>query len=245
MPVFALWSAPRSRSTAFFRSMVERGDVLALHEPLWELLAFGATEVDGRTFDSQASLLTWLRDETNDVQVFSKETTDHRYEEVLADRRFLAEAHHAFLIRRPNEIVASYYALWPEMRIEEVGLEVMQELHAAVNDADGFPPVVIDSDDLVEQPTATMAAYCAAVGLPCIPEALTWEPGERVEWERSASWHVEASASSGFVNRKRSYDDNVENSDKLARFAAHHQPFYDELHAQRIDNSAWEPTTGS
>jgi hypothetical protein len=26
---------------------------------------------------------------------------------------------------------------------------------------------------------ATMAAYCAAVGLPFIPRALTWEPGER------------------------------------------------------------------
>ena len=34
MPVFALWSAPRSRSTAFFRSMLERGDLLALHETL-------------------------------------------------------------------------------------------------------------------------------------------------------------------------------------------------------------------
>jgi len=32
MTVFALWSAPRARSTAFFRSVAERGDVTVLHE---------------------------------------------------------------------------------------------------------------------------------------------------------------------------------------------------------------------
>ena len=77
MPVFALWSAPRARSTAFFRSMVERGDMLALHEPFWNLLGFGETDVDGRTFEAPASLLAWLRDETYDVNVFLKDTTDH------------------------------------------------------------------------------------------------------------------------------------------------------------------------
>jgi hypothetical protein len=231
MSVFALWSAPRARSTAFFRSMVERGDVLSLHEPFFDLLAFGQTDVDGRTFDERGSLLAWLRDETHDVDVFLKETTDHRYAEILADRRFLADARHAFLIRRPEEIAASYHALYPDMRIEEVGLETMHELHAAVRDADGHSPVVIDSDDLVARPAATMAAYCAAVELPFIREALTWAPGERPEWQRTARWHVDVSASSGFEPRGRT----VENSDELARFAAHHRRFYEDLHALRLD----------
>ncbi|MDQ5831614.1 MAG: sulfotransferase family protein, partial [Actinomycetota bacterium] len=221
MPVFALWSAPRARSTAFFRSMLERGDLLALHEPLEGLMYFGDTEVEGRTFESPVSLLAWLRDETHDVRVFLKETTDSRVREVvLADRRFLAEARHAFLIRRPEEIAASYYALYPDMRIEEVGLETMHELHAAVRDADGHPPVVIDSDDLVARPEATMAAYCAAVELPFIPQALTWAPGERPEWQRTARWHLDASASSSFEPRGRTYARTVVSSDEMARFAA-------------------------
>ena len=245
MPVLALWSAPRARSTVFFRSMVERGDLIALHEPFWNLRAFGEADVDGRTFDAPASLLAWLRDETRDVNVFLKETTDHRYGEVLADRRFLAEARHAFLIRRPEEIAASYYALWPDMRIHEVGVEALHELHAAVRDAGGHPPVVFDSEDLVARPEATMAAYCAAVELPFIPQALTWEPGERPEWRRSARWHADVSASSGFVQREGRYTHTVESSDKLARFAAHHLPFYEQLHAQRLNVAAWEPMVGS
>ncbi|MEY2567507.1 MAG: hypothetical protein QOE35_2036 [Actinomycetota bacterium] len=245
MPVFALWSAPRSRSTAFFRSMLERGDLLALHEPLEGLISFGGTEVEGRTFGSPVSLLAWLRDETRDVKVFLKETTDSRVlEVVLADRRFLAEARHAFLIRRPEEIAASFYAVTTtfaapsRMRVEDIGLEALHELHAAVHDTGGHRPVVIDSDDLVARPGATMAAYCAAVGLPFVPAALTWEPGERPEWRRSARWHADASASSRFEQRDGRYTHTVETSDELARFAAHHVPFYEQLHAHRLDVTA-------
>ena len=229
--------------------MLERGDLLALHEPIEGLIYFGDTEVEGRTFTSPASLLAWLRDETHDINVFLKETADYRVREVvLADRRFLAEARHAFLIRRPEEIAASAYAVissikeddpqYHDMRIDGIGLEGLHELHVAVHDAGGHPPVVIDSDDLVARPEATMAAYCAAVGLPFMPEALTWEPGERPEWRRSARWHAHVSATSGFEQRDPRYTDTVENNDELARFAAHHLPFYERLRAQRLNVSA-------
>ena len=90
------------------------------------------------------------------------------------------------------------------------------------------------------RPAATMAAYCAAVGLPFIPRALTWEPGERPEWRRYARWHVDVSASSGFERRERVYPHTVENSRELARFAAHHRPFYEQLYSQRLDVTLWE-----
>jgi hypothetical protein len=73
MAVFALWSAPRTRSTAFFRSMVERGDMTVLHEPFCKLRDFGETDAGARTFDSPLSLLDWLRDETHGMSVFLKD----------------------------------------------------------------------------------------------------------------------------------------------------------------------------
>jgi hypothetical protein len=85
-----------------------------------------------------------------------------------------------------------------------------------------------------------MAAYCAAAGLPFIPRALTWEPGERPEWRRSARWHVDVGASSGFERREHVYPHTVGNSPDLARFAARHQPFYEQLYAQRLDVTPWE-----
>ena len=215
-----------------------------LHEPFCNLQDYGETDVGGRTFDSPATLLAWLCDQAHRREVFLKETMDHQHDEVLADHRFLAGARHAFLIRRPEEIAASYYALFPPMTVNAIGMERLCEMRTAITNAGGTPPVVIDSDDLVTRPAATMAAYCAAVGLPFNLRALTWKRGEQPEWRRSARWHTDASNSSGFERHEREYPDTVENSEKLAQYAAHHRRFYEQLYAQRMDVSPWERMSG-
>jgi hypothetical protein len=120
------------------------------------------------------------------------------------------------------------------MTINAIGMARLCEMLAAISDAGGTPPVVIDSDDLVARPAATMAAYCTAVGLPFNPRALTWERGEQAQWQRTARWHTDASDSSGFERRERTYLHTVGNSAKLARYAARHRPFYERLYAQRM-----------
>jgi hypothetical protein len=62
---------------------------------------------------------------------------------------------------------------------------------------------------------------------------------------RFARWHTDASNSSGFERREREYPHTVENSEMLARYAAHHRPFYEQLHAQRLDVTPWERMAGS
>jgi hypothetical protein len=226
--------------------MVERGDMVLLHEPFCNIRDHGETDAGARMFDSPQSLLAWLRDETHDMRVFLKDHPPTAYvQDVLSDRRFLAEARHAFLIRRPEEIAASSYALYPDTNINSIGLERLCEVQDAVREAGGDGSVVIDSDDLVARPEATMAAYCASVGLPFYPRALTWEPGERPEWRQSARWHADVSASSGFRRRERVYPHTVENSPGLARLAAYHRPFYERLYAQRLDVTQWERTEKS
>lgn len=236
MPVLALWSAPRSRSTAFFRSMLERGDLLALHEPLEGLMYLGPIGLAGRRFDSPTSLIAWLLNDTHERVVFVKETVNRPVLDlVLANERLLTEVRHAFLIRRPVDIALSWCALEPDMRIQDTGIEALHELYVGVGEAGGHRPVVIESDDLVARPEATMAAYCAAVGLPFVVEALRWTPGEREEWRRSARWHLDASASAGFEVRAHPGRDGLESSEDVTRFVARHLPFYERLHAERVD----------
>lgn len=45
----------------------------------------------------------------------------------------------------------------------------------------GRPPVVIDSDDLLEDPMRMVESYCGAIGIPFIAQALSWTPGDRGE----------------------------------------------------------------
>jgi hypothetical protein len=232
--IIALWSPPRARSTAFFRAMLERGDLIALHEPFCNLEDFGETTVGDEVVKTAGDLIGAMRRLAAERTVFFKDTTDYRYADVLADRRFLAEARHTFLLRRPDEVSASFFALKPDMSRAEVGLEHLHEIYVATQEAGGPPPVVVDSDDLVSHPTKTIEAYCAAVGLPFVAEALTWQAGERPEWERSGRWHRDVSESRGIEAREQSYPDTVATNPVLAAYAAHHQPFYDLMYAVRL-----------
>jgi hypothetical protein len=216
--------------------MVERGDLLALHEPLEGLHFTGPLQVDGRTFGSPPDLLAWLVDDTSGRLVFLKETVNPPVQScVVDDRRFLAEVRHAFLIRRPEEIAASWFALEHDMRIIDTGVRLLHDLFVAVQGAGGHPPVVVDSGDLVDDPVTTMAAYCAAVELPFIADALRWQAGQRSEWARSFRWHEDAAASSGFEAPARRDRHGLATHPDVARFAERHTPFYEELRRHRLE----------
>ena len=232
--LITLWAAPRSRSTAFFRYMLEHGGLLALHEPFDNIADYGSTEVNGHLVSDPAELITTLLGLAGTATVFFKETTDRRHRAVLADRRFLTEVTHTFLIRAPAEIADSIYAIRPEMTLSEIGLEHAYDLYQAILAAGGAQPVVVDSADLMADPAATMAAYCAAVGIPFSRPALRWAPGDRDEWRLSARWHARVSESTGFTQSATSYAITTANNAMLARFSTHHGPFYRALRAHRI-----------
>ena len=219
--------------------MLERGDIVAAHEPFSDLFSLGETDAGGVVFTTVPSFLAWLAEAADDATVFLKDTPDRRHRPLFDDEWFRTEIRHAFLIRRPEEIAASFRAVEPAMTIDSIGLELLWELFTTV--ADGAPthqPVVIDADDLVAAPAATMSAYCAAMGLPFDPEALSWQPGERPEWRRSARWHRVVSTTAGFVQRVTDHAETVETSAELARFAAHHRPHYERLRAHRLGPSS-------
>ncbi|QXJ22400.1 sulfotransferase family protein [Actinomadura graeca] len=231
-----LWSAPRSRSTAFFRMMAERGDFDAVHEPFSYLAEFGRAELGGAPLTTEAELIGRLRERSREHPVFVKDTTDERYPGVLADEDFLArDAEHAFLIRHPSETIASYRRLNPGVERHQIGFEAQHEIFTAVRRLTGREPVVVDAADLVARPEATVASFCARVGIGFRPEALTWRAEQREEWTPSQRWHADAAASTGF--RKSGPERGAEDvaaHPVLGDYLRHHLPYYEELHAHRL-----------
>jgi hypothetical protein len=230
--ILALWSAPRSRSTAFERMMRERGDFTVLHEPFSHLANYGSTIVDGKEIRSEPELLSAMRRLTGSV--FFKDTTDFHYPHLLEDQQFLRTATHTFLVRHPRAAIESHYALNPKLELDEIGFGRLYEIFAAVEAATGVPPVVVDSDDVLTRPAETIARYCELVGIAYRPEALNWPPGMMSGWKRSERWHVATSESSGFVPRERHYDTSVDNSPLLAEYVRYHLPFYEQLRRYRL-----------
>jgi Sulfotransferase domain len=233
IPVLALWSAPRSRSTAFARMMAERNDRVVVHEPLSQVTDFGEAKVGDRVVHSEREVLAALRAIAAQRPVFFKDTTDFRYPEVLADRAFLAAATHTFIIRHPAEAIASHHKLNPNLGRDEIGFARLHELFTAVQAATGGTPVVIDSDDLLDRTADTVRAYCSAVGIPVLPDALSWQPGMRSEWRATSRWHESTSATSGFA-RTAARTDTVIADPVLRAHLDYHLPYYEQLRAAAL-----------
>jgi hypothetical protein len=231
--LLTLWSAPRSRSTAFERMMIERGDITVLHEPFSHVKDFGQAEVAGRRVTGEAELLAALR--ALGGHTFLKDTTDFHYPEMVADHAFLRGAVHAFIIRHPREVIASHARLNPDLQCDEIGFERLYEIYCAVTAATGRRPLVIDSDELLARPADVISNYCRQVGIRYVPEALRWQPGTPSSWRRTERWHRAASDSSGFGPRAaRPAGAAVALEPRLAAFCDYHLPYYQKLRENKM-----------
>jgi len=242
-PVVALWAVPRSRSTAFLRMLIERGDLAVVHEPFSNLAAVGHFEIGderatgiGELFD----LLLALAGRTG-RRVFLKETTDYPYDEILRDSRLYTEVTNTFMIRDPAAVVASHYAMNQSVHRDEIGFERLHGMVEAVRRQTGRAPLVLDGDEVAAAPESATERFCQVTGLPHRPEALRWQPGEQQAFARTRSWHREVEASSGFTTRSTRHAVRPDNDPRLAALEAYHRPFYQALHAARFTPQPTRP----
>ncbi|MDC1288390.1 sulfotransferase family protein, partial [Gammaproteobacteria bacterium] len=181
--ILVLWATPRSTSTAFEWMMRMRADMTCFHEPFgeawyqgeearWPRIKPDSPRIAGLTFDS-----VWqeMLAAAKTGPVFSKDFP-HYIEHLWTDE-LLAHFNHSFLIRDPAKVATSMYNNWPDFVLKEMAFVEQRTLFDRLCDDLGEAPPVIDSDDLLENPQGIVEAYCDAVGIPYIEEALSWEPG--------------------------------------------------------------------
>lgn len=233
-PVVIMWAHSRSASTAFLRMMIERGDVAVLHEPFLALTEEGAVPLpspDGgqATARSEKELLAGLKELARVRPVFVKEVLDYEYAYLFDHPGELTGITHTFMVRDPEPTISSHYAIKPAVTCAEIGYERLYRLFELVWSAAGRRPLVIRTERLVREPAKVAEVFCAYSGLPFLPQALTWDSGDRPEWRRTRRWHLDASSSAGFEDRRNTYPDTVANHPVLKAFYDHHLPFYQRL----------------
>jgi hypothetical protein len=222
-------SLARSTSTAFLRMMHERDDFTVLHEPGG--CAYNVIEaphiVDHvfradapRTF---AAVQEWILNNAHDSNIFVKEMRPVAEAFLDANPEFLTDARvqFVFLVRNPHDMLISNYlvrknapSLAPEIIRERLSYEALYQLFEKVSAQSAQLPLIILSDDFCSHPTEVMQAFCAQIGIPFIPQMLSWKSHKGTfdvrEWngitnEKNAyNWHGEAIKSTG-IHEPRKY----------------------------------------
>ena len=250
-PIYFLWATPRSTSTAFEWMMRQRGDLTCFHEP------FGMAWYQGpqaraprkapadrlRPQATFAKIWDDLLEAAERKPVFVKDMpyhTDHLWTDAFLDR-----ITHSFLIRDPAKVLASLHRSYQKAGFEEgfepneISFDAQNRLFDLLNQrAGGARPVVLDSDDLLEDPHRMVAEYCGAIGIDFLPQALSWEPGARDEvlWYDGNDniWHASLKDSDGLRPIPRKHIDPMS---LPANLSAHYQAFrgnYMNLYRHRL-----------
>ena len=106
---------------------------------------------------------------------------------------------HAFLIREPERMIASYLRKREVAAFEDFGLERQAEFFEREADRLGHAPPVIGANDVLVAPGTVLAKLCAALGIEWDPRMLAWEPGPRMtDGPWAPHWYGAVEASSGF-----------------------------------------------
>ena len=248
-PIHVLWATPRSTSTAFEWMMRMRGDLACFHEPFGEAWYQGddarAPRLDENSPRkpglSSTSVMEKLAETAQKRPVFIKDMpqfTDHLWDDAFFDRY-----QHSFLIRDPAKVLASLHRSWsksdhPGFTRNEIGVDEQRLLFDRLTEKYGSTPVVIDSDDLLEDPPTMVERYCNAIGIPFIAEALSWEPGSRNEvlWYDGddSVWHESLKNSDGLKPQPRRETSVEELPQRLQDLYYDFLTHYQHLHQYRL-----------
>ena len=240
----AMWSGPRTVSTALLRAWENRPDTMVIDEPLYAFYLDrtgldhpGREEViASQPTDWRVVLagLTGAPLPPGVVISYAKHMTHHLLPEV--DRAALAPLRHAHLIRDPRELLASYARVRTEPSLDDLGLRQQAEIFET------FGGPVVDSRDLLTDPEPILRALCRALDVPFDARMLSWPVGPRASdgvW--APYWYASVHASTGFSAYRASAEPLPARLEPLARRCL---PYFERLHAYRLPSQGGPDAAG-
>ncbi len=235
----AMWSGPRNISTAMLRSFGSRPDTAVSDEPLYaHYLQVTGVAHPGRDEVIAAHEPDWRKVAaalTGPVPGgraiwYQKHMAHHLLP--MIERSWLDALTHAFLIREPDEMVASLLKTFPGAGLADTGLPQQCEIFDRVAERGGRAPPVVLASDVLKDPRAQLEALCAALGIPFLDAMLSWPPGRReTDGAWAPHWYAAVEASTGFEPYRRRH---VELADGQARLVDECLPWYEKLYALRL-----------
>ena len=235
----AMWSGPRNLSTAMMRSFGSRADTFVSDEPFYGcfLKETGADhpmreETIAAMDCDWNSVMASLRDDPPDASpIWYQKHMWHHMAGPIGYEDFGGFTH-AFLIREPQRMIASYLRKRDKAAFDGFGLDRQAEFFEREGDRLGHAPPVIDANDVLADPEGILSKLCTVLGIAWDPAMLRWTPGRRpTDGPWAPHWYGAVEASSGFGPAECG---PVDLSDEARRLAERCRPYYDRLAIHRI-----------
>lgn len=194
-----MWSGPRNLSTALMYSFAARGDFSVMDEPFYAPYL----KKTGIKHPMHAEILA--KHQTDPVTVaqacLAPQGKPHLYMKHMPHHMIAGfpmdwaeRCVNVHLIRHPARVIASYAEKWQDLTLDQIGFVQQTNVFERVGG------VVIDSDNIRNNPEETLRRLCYAVDLPFDPSMLSWPAGPLLEdgvWAKH--WYGAVHKSTGFA----------------------------------------------
>ena len=235
----AMWSGPRNLSTAMMRSFGNRADTYVSDEPFYGcfLKDAGADHpmrddvIAAMDCDWRGVMASLRADPPDGAPVWYQKHMWHHMTGPIGHEDF-AGFTHAFLIREPERMIASYLRKREAAAFDDFGLERQADFFDREADRLGQAPPVIDANDVLADPEGMLSQLCAALGIAWDPAMLRWPPGRRdTDGPWAPHWYGAVEASTGFGPQET---DQVDLPADAQQVADRCRPYYERLAEHRL-----------
>lgn len=203
----AMWSGPRNISTAMMRSWENRADTAVVDEPFYAcyLSTTGIVHpMQEQVLASQSSSWQQVIDEQLRCELekgqhiqYQKHMTQHMVNDL--DEDWFCSLRHAFLIRHPAQVVASYAQKRSSVTPEDVGFTRQREIFELARTL-GLNTPVIESTAVLTNPEKALNALCGSLDVPFDSDMLSWPAGTRdSDGAWAPHWYQNVEQSTGFA----------------------------------------------
>ena len=240
--VIALWTAPRSISSAFERTFSQRKDTTTHFEPFFNVYHFSKWRQATRLGEherasefSPAKSMEMVRAGDTPLSFFKEMAFIYL---PYKDHDFLQGLTSTFLIRRPEFSLKGWLKMDQEPTEEMLGFKKLGELWRIITQEIKQDPIVVEASKFQNDPAGTLKKYCEAVGIGFDPGMLSWEEKEHKTWDKElmtdanwAKWQETLNQSTGILPAPKEIPEMPAKYDHLLAPA---REVYEEISAHAI-----------
>ena len=239
----AMWSCPRTVSTALMRSFAQRPDTTCVDEPLYAHYLSSTGKQHPMGDEVLAAQPHAWRDVVQQTLLapcekpvqFVKHMAHHLEGGVETDFALEESVINLFLIRHPREMLPSLLSDLGQLEPMDMGYARQVELFRRLKAA-GRCTAVIDSTELLADPEAMLRALCNEIGLNFDPAMMEWPAGRHESYGVWAPyWYAKVETSTGWrkhVPKTAAFPAELEDLMPIAL------PAYEELYAAALHPTA-------